>query len=342
MALWGNNDSKTASGYANISSNGFVNGTSSSFQTEARVGDFIVMANNDYMIISIASNTAAQVVGMFQNTSVTAQANAAYVLCEKPRYVLWDDGSHNGNQNIQNSNTVYGMDTTEGRVANGAVREVVITNPGSGYNANAAIAWTGGVGNTVAVADAANNTSNGAIITLGRVTSVRTANVGAGFTIAPTATVSAPPLIIFNGNTAVTAAADTITITSANSRFSVGDPVTYAGNTLSTPAGLVDSTRYFVSFANTTVLALSATLGGANVDIAKAAGDSSTAGGATLQGDTATVAAVLSGVHHSAHSGWVRRTVGTGGRAGRVSFETLVATGTIAGDASDDNVLPDA
>lgn len=37
----------------------------------------------------------------------------------------------------------------------------------------------------------------------------------------------------------------------------------------------------------------------------------------------------------SAHSGWVRRTVGTGGRAGRVQTEVLVATGSISGDAED-------
>ena len=44
------------------------------------------------------------------------------------------------------------------------------------------------------------------------------------------------------------------------------------------------------------------------------------------------------------HSGWVKRTVGTGGRAGRVQYETLVAMGTAAatsGDAGDDLVLPD-
>ena len=339
MALWGNNDSKTASGYANISSNGFVNGTSSSFQTEARVGDFIVMANNDYMILSITSNTAAQVVGMYQNATVTAQANAAYVLQEKPRYTIMDDGSKNGNQNIQNSNTVYGMDTTEGQVSNGAVREVVITNAGSGYNANAAIAWTGGVGNTVAVADAANNTSNGAIITLGRVTSVKTANVGAGFTVGPVAAVSAPAPITFNALTGVTNSTSTIAVTSANSRFSVGDSFTYlvsAGNTAVSP--LANNTTYFVSFANTTTIAIAATSGGAN--IALVAGVSET--GHTIQGVTATVTSILSGVHHSAHTGWVRRTVGTGGRAGRVFFETLVATGTIAGDANDDNVIPDA
>lgn len=42
-----------------------------------------------------------------------------------------------------------------------------------------------------------------------------------------------------------------------------------------------------------------------------------------------------------AHSGWNLRTVGSGGRAGRVFYETLVATGSISGDADDDNVLPD-
>jgi len=40
--------------------------------------------------------------------------------------------------------------------------------------------------------------------------------------------------------------------------------------------------------------------------------------------------------------GWVKRTVGTGGRAGRVQYETLVAMNSITGDAADDLVLPDA
>ena len=40
------------------------------------------------------------------------------------------------------------------------------------------------------------------------------------------------------------------------------------------------------------------------------------------------------------HSGWVLRTEGTGGRAGRVSYEVLVAGG-ITGDAADDAVIPE-
>jgi hypothetical protein len=42
------------------------------------------------------------------------------------------------------------------------------------------------------------------------------------------------------------------------------------------------------------------------------------------------------------HAGWVRRTVGTGGRAGRVQYETLVAMGSITGDQSDDIAYRDS
>lgn len=43
-----------------------------------------------------------------------------------------------------------------------------------------------------------------------------------------------------------------------------------------------------------------------------------------------------------AHAGWQLRTVGTGGRAGRVQMETLVAFGSnMDSDAADDAVIPD-
>lgn len=42
-----------------------------------------------------------------------------------------------------------------------------------------------------------------------------------------------------------------------------------------------------------------------------------------------------------AHAGWNLRTVGTGGRAGRVQYETLVAGSSITGDAPDDAILPE-
>lgn len=57
--------------------------------------------------------------------------------------------------------------------------------------------------------------------------------------------------------------------------------------------------------------------------------------------DTAEMrAARAGGIARPAHAGWVLRTEGSGGRAGRVTYETLVASSTITGDASD-VTLPD-
>jgi hypothetical protein len=41
------------------------------------------------------------------------------------------------------------------------------------------------------------------------------------------------------------------------------------------------------------------------------------------------------------HAGWVLRTEGQGGRAGRVQYEVLVAGSSISGDGDDDAVLPE-
>ena len=50
--------------------------------------------------------------------------------------------------------------------------------------------------------------------------------------------------------------------------------------------------------------------------------------------------AVEPGAAKPPHAGWVLRTVGTGGRAGRVQYETLVAMGSMSGDG-EDTVFPD-
>lgn len=52
--------------------------------------------------------------------------------------------------------------------------------------------------------------------------------------------------------------------------------------------------------------------------------------------DTDEMAALeAAGEAKPAHAGWVLKTEGSGGRAGRVQYETLVAMGTITGDAED-------
>jgi len=65
----------------------------------------------------------------------------------------------------------------------------------------------------------------------------------------------------------------------------------------------------------------------------------STADKALTYGVDTTETGVTAGV---THAGWVRRTVGTGGRAGRVFHETLVAASSMTGDASDDTQYPDS
>ena len=45
--------------------------------------------------------------------------------------------------------------------------------------------------------------------------------------------------------------------------------------------------------------------------------------------------------HAVPHAGWVLRTQGSGGRAGRFHYEVLVAGSSITGDAADDTKLPE-
>ena len=84
---------------------------------------------------------------------------------------------------------------------------------------------------------------------------------------------------------------------------------------------------YYVSFANTSALALSTTSGGANVSITANATSTEIH---SIQGQTATGYFDVSTVYPTVtHAGWVLRTEGTGGRAGRVFYETLVAMGSM-------------
>ena len=227
----------------------------------------------------------------------------------------------------------FGVSAAETQATSGNVAIAVITNGGSGYTANATV--------TLTVTNGGSGAAANGNVAVGRVATFNIETAGSGYKTSPTVTFSAPSAIVFNGNTAVSANA--IALSSANTKFLVGDKVTYAGNASSTPVGLVDNTTYFVSFSNTTVIKLAATLGGANLTISKASGDTTSAGGGTLTGETATGYVVVGGGENKgATAGWNVRTVGTGGRAGRVQYECLVATRNITGDASDDSILPDA
>lgn len=327
MSLWGNNDSVSVSGTVTITQNadlvtGNVVGSSTSFDTTTKVGNYLIAGSNTYVVTTIANATFATVKAGTLGANVVAQSGGtSYNIQQAPASVpLSEVGA--------DASKVFGVDTTEMAVANASVIQYIITNPGSGYSANATVTVGG------------NATANAQAGATGRIAAVNVVLPGNSYSTSPAVTIAAPSAVVFNGNTNVSGA--TIAISTANSKFLVGDQVVYAGNTLSTPGGLVDTATYYIAFSNTSVVTLAAQPGGANIALTKAAGDGTTAGGATLTGERATAAAVLSGAKAgAAHAGWVRRIVGTGGRAGRVQEETLVAMGSIAGDL-EDTVMKDA
>jgi hypothetical protein len=231
---------------------------------------------------------------------------------------------------------VFGVDTTEAAVNGGPIAIARLYTAGSGYGANAAVTITvinGGAGATV------NATANAT----GRISALNVEVAGTGFKANPTIAIAAPAAVNITANTTgVIAATDFITIATANSKFLAGDRVFYgvpAGNTATAP--LTGNTFYFVAFSNTTGIVLSATSGGANIDLTEArtgAGETH-----TIQGETATgYVAIGGGRNKGVTAGWNLRLAGTGGRAGRVQNECLVAMRSISTDASDDTILPDA
>lgn len=231
----------------------------------------------------------------------------------------------------------YGVDAVEMGVAAGNVIQGFVVLPGSGYTANATVTFNGGGGGTSAVANAQSNS-------IGRIAAVNITTRGSGYTSDPTITISPPTAIAFSGNTlSVNATSDFITL-GANAAFLAnGDLVTYnvaAGNTAI--GGLTTNTTYFVFGANSTAIQLATQPTGPAIDLTTV--PTTAQAGHSVTGQTATGAVVTNTakVVGVAHAGWITRTVGTGGRAGRVTTEVLVAMGSMTGDGSDDIVLPDA
>ena len=229
----------------------------------------------------------------------------------------------------------FGIDSTEIGVSNGAVVSYTVTSPGSGYSANAVV--------TVTIAGAANVTvANSTVNNSGKVSALTINVATTGLTSNPPVVIAAPAAKTFNANTqGVDAAEDAILITTANSIFRVGDYVTYsvaAGNTALSP--LASGSQYYIVAANTTAVKISSTKGGTAANLEIVVADEA---GHSLRGETATAVAVISGLKDKvAHTGWVVRTEGTGGRAGRVQYEVLATLNGPTTDASDDTYIKDA
>lgn len=264
--------------------------------------------------------------------------------------VLWAPTSVNLAPNTTNRDNLYGnttadafitgetvgmfsADATELSVGSGEVAQIILESRGSGYTANATVTISGGGGSS-ATANATANTSTGKIqivnITAG----------GSSFETNPTVTIAAPSAITFNALSAVSNTDDTIALTTANSKFLVGDRLTYTAATGNTAVvGLTSGASYYVVAANSTTIKLGSTPNGTAINLTATVSET----GHSLVGETATATAVVGGASNKGipHTGWVLRTVGSGGRAGRVQYEVLAAIG-IGSDGSDDTILPDS
>ena len=176
-----------------------------------------------------------------------------------------------------------------------------------------------------------------ATVSGGVVTGITVSAVGSDYQAAPAVTVEVPKMTI--PTSAVNAGTDVITF--AGHGLSDTDQITYnqvGGGTLMT--NVTDGQTVFARDVTANTFKIAATSGGTAIDI----GTGHNAQTFTIVTDAVQGTAVANlglGVdgdddrREIAHVGWVKRTVGTGGRAGRVHYETLVAASSISGDAED-------
>jgi hypothetical protein len=427
MALWGNKDSKTATGTVSIDAAGVVTGSSTLFTTQAKIGNTIRAAGVDYTILTITSNTVAKV-RMGRNNglgAVTTCSGQSYTLSEKPTFVSLESAD-SGIGVSGDSNKVFGVDVTEDAAGGDNVTNVAVSVGKTRYLEAPAVTFSGG-GGTSAAATAA--------VSGGAVSAITVTNVGSGYTSAPTVAIAKPKRTI--PTSGVTIATEQIAY--ATHGLTAAESVKYFTGGGTAITGLVNDTEYFVSAlglaAGTFRLAASAgaatgrtALAGVAIsgtggqftctattlaagdhikidgtitgtgsislhtagkiyEVSAVTGTSPNVTGFTLtQEDTTPLTTtagnglgltltpytivLISGTGNNAqyfeiqnaadqatavaslgagaggtiltHAGWVRRTAGTGGRAGRISQEVLVAMGSITGDQADDIQYPDA
>ena len=336
MALWGNKDSKTATGTVSIADTGVVTGTSTLFTTEAKIGNIITANSVEYVIVTITSNTVAKVI-MGRNNgngTVTTCSAQSYTLSEKPQFVAREASLSSGSGVAGDTSFVYGVDTTEQSAGGDNVTNVAVASGGTQYVEVPSVTFSGGGGSSAAAT---------ATIAGGAVTTITVTNTGTGYTSVPTIAVAKARLTVSTTNVDTTT--DVITYTAHG--LTTGDSILYANGGGASITGLVTATTYFaiVVTANTFKVASSSAnaTAGTAIDLT---GTGNNAQWFTKVGATAAtaVASLGSGAGGTilTHAGWVRRTIGTGGRAGRVQQEVLVAMGSMTGDQSDDIQYPDA
>jgi hypothetical protein len=342
MALWGNLDRKEESGTIAIATNGAVTGSSTAFTTEAKIGNTIRADGRDYVITTITSDTACTVESGINGGAITAvTSGTSYTLSEKPVFVSQSECADSGIGNSGNALKVFGVDTGDNNGENydsaGRVVEVGVATGGSGYVEAPGVTISGGGGSDAEAS---------ATISGGVVTSITVTDNGGSYENVPTVTVQAPCLTI--PTTAVNTTTEVITYTGHT--LTTGAAIVYDDGGSTAITGLTDGTTYYAIRVDADSFKVASSASNATAGTAINLTGTGNDGQAFFisAGVRATAVAALGGGNETgesrsniAHTGWVRRTTGTGGRAGRVHYETLVAMGSIDGDQADDRQFTD-
>lgn len=233
---------------------------------------------------------------------------------------------------------LFMVDATETTAGGDNVVDISLSNQGSGYVEAPSV--------TIASSAGAYSATATATIAAGKISNIAVANTGVGYTSDPAVTLQLPVLTV---PVATVITANDVIMYAGHSQ-SNGAALVFNWNGSANIGGLLNGTTYFVAPVDANRFSLSTTAANAanNTII-----DLTTTGGGgqyftIVAGVRATAIASrglsqgASGAEHATHIGWNLKSVGSGGRAGRVQYETLVALSNPIGDGSDDLSLPDA
>ena len=173
------------------------------------------------------------------------------------------------------------------------VNSVTVTREGTGYATAPTVTFVGnsyitdasGAGG--AQANYSANLVNGKVDTITR-TNGTLADRGRGYDIAPTITISAPPVQNFNARTSINISNEQITLNSHN--FETGDKLTYSNGGGTTLSNLSSGQEYFAIKHDNNTIKLASTLANANagnaIDLAAASHSFNTRTAASVANDT--------------------------------------------------------
>lgn len=236
---------------------------------------------------------------------------------------------------------LFMVNNTEITAGSDNVVGVSLVTKGSGYVESPGVSFSGGGGSSAA--------ASASITAGGKVSKILVTNGGSSYETVPTVTVQVPLMTVLTS--IVNTSANTIGY--VGHQQPTGAALTYNNGGGTTMAGLTSGTIYYAIAvdANTIALATS-TANAANnvqVDITGAGNDGQYL---VINAGVRATAVAEKGLgadgdgngssERVVHTGWNMKKTGSGGRAGRVQWETLVATSTVIGDGSDDITLPDA